>query len=154
MRFELEGTCAALYGLYDERPWRSHMRQRSNALIIQMQAFGSVERDPELHITQDGTSFTEFTLVVNTKRCVEDITILLFCYAWGSQAENIQRSVTKGSMLFVQGHFTPHQYLTEDGKQEVSLEVNVEKFSFADGSKPQENDQQSGTRLCTISFHG
>jgi len=27
--------------------------------------------------------------------------------------------------------------MTEDGKQEVSLEVNVETFSFADGSQPQ-----------------
>ena len=113
-------------------------------MFIQMQAIGSVERDPELHITQDGTPVTEFSLAVNTKRCVEDITIWLFCYAWGDQAETIQRSVTKGSRLFVEGHFTPHQYITEDGKQEVSLEVNVEKFSFADGSKAQENDQQSG----------
>jgi single-strand DNA-binding protein len=110
-------------------------------MSIQMQAIGSVERDPELHITQDGTLVTEFSLVVSTKRCVEDITIWLFCYAWGSQAETIQRSVTKGSKLFVQGHFTPHQYITEDGKQEVSLEVNVETFSFADGSTPQDHDR-------------
>ncbi len=123
-------------------------------MFIQMQAIGSVERDPELHIAKDGTPVTEFSLAVNTKRCVEDITIWLSCYAWGSQAETIKRSVTKGSMLFVQGQFTPHQHMTEDDKQEVSLEVNVERFSFADGSKPQENDQQSGTRLCTLSFHG
>ena len=102
-------------------------------MSIQMQAIGRVERDPQLHITQDGTPFTEFSLAVSTKRCVEDITVWLFCSAWGSQAEIIQRSVTKGSMLRVQGHFTPHQYLTEDGKQEVSLEVNVETFSFAEG---------------------
>jgi hypothetical protein len=38
-------------------------------------------------------------------------------------------------MLFVQGHFTFHQYTTEADKQEVSLEVNIEKFSFADESK-------------------
>ena len=118
-------------------------------MFVQMQAVGSVERDPELHITKDGTPFTEFSLAVNTKRCVEDITIWLFCYAWGSQAETIQQLVAKGSMLFVQGHFTPHQYMTEDGKQEVSLEVNVEQFSFADGRELQENDQQSETRLCT-----
>ena len=123
-------------------------------MSIQMQAIGSVERDPQLHITQDGTPFTEFSLVVNTKRCVEDITVWLFCYAWGSQAETIQRSVTKGSKLCVQGHFTPHQYLTEDGEQEVSLEVNVEQFSFADGITAQEHDQQSGTTLCPISFQG
>jgi single-stranded DNA-binding protein len=111
-------------------------------MFIQMQATGSVERDPELHITKDGTPFTEFSLAVDTKRCVEDITIWLFCYAWGSQAETIQRSVTKGAMLFVQGHFTPHQFMTEDGKQEVSLEVNVETFSFADGSQPQDSAWQ------------
>jgi single-stranded DNA-binding protein len=123
-------------------------------MFIQMQAIGSVERDPQLHLTQDGTPFSEFSLVVNTKRCVEDITIWLFCYAWGSQAETIQRSVSKGSRLFVQGHFTPHQYLTEDGEQEVSLEVNVEQFSIASGSTAQEHDQQSGTTLCPISFQG
>ena len=123
-------------------------------MSIQMQAIGSVERDPQLHITQDGTPFSEFLLVVNTKRCVEDITIWLFCYAWGSQAETIQRSVTKGSKLCVQGHFTPHQYLTEDGEQEVSLEVNVETFSLADGITAQEYDQHSGTTLCPISFQG
>jgi single-strand DNA-binding protein len=116
-------------------------------MLIQLQAIGSVKRDPELHITKDGTPFTEFSLAVNTKRCVEDITIWLFCYAWGDQAETIQRSVTKGSRLFVEGHFTPHQYITEDGKQEVSLEVNVEKFSFVDENRPQGNDQQSETGL-------
>ena len=123
-------------------------------MFIQMQAIGRVERDPRLHFTQDGTPFTEFSLVVKTKRCAEDITVWLFCYAWGSQAETIQSSVTKGSRLFVQGHFTPHQYRTEGGKQEVSLEVNVETFCFADGSKSQEHDQQSGAELCTMSFHG
>lgn len=123
-------------------------------MSIQMQAIGRVERDPQLHLTQDGTSFTEFSLAVSTKRCVEDITVWLFCYAWGSQAETIQQSVTKGSRLFVQGHFTPHQYLTEDGEQEVSLEVNVEQFSIAAGITAQEHDQPSGTRLCPISFQG
>ena len=108
-------------------------------MFFQVQAFGKVERDPELVITKDGTPFTEFSLAVSKKRCVENVTIWLFCYAWGGRAENIQRSVTKGAMLFVQGDFTPHQYTTEDGKQEVSLEVNVERFSFAGGSKPQGN---------------
>jgi hypothetical protein len=49
---------------------------------------------------------------------------------------------SKEEALFVQGDFTPHQYTTENGKQGLSLEVNVEKFSFADGSKPQEYCQQ------------
>ena len=114
-------------------------------MFIQMQAIGSVEQDPELHIAKDGTPVAEFSLAVNTKRCVQDITVGLSCYAWGGPAETIKQTVTKGSMLFVQGHFTPHQYMTEDGKQAINLEVNVEKFSFADGSKPQSCVKPSGT---------
>ena len=116
-------------------------------MSIQMQAFGSVERDPELVITPVGPPFAEFPLVVKTKRCVEDISILLTCQAWGEQAETIQRSVTKGATLFVQGHFTPHRFTTEEGEQEVSLELMVEKFSFADGSKPERDGRQSWHEL-------
>ena len=100
-------------------------------MFIQMQAIGSVERDPELHLAKDGTPVTEFSLAVRTKRCVQDVTVSLFCYAWGKQAETIQHSVTKGSMLFVQGHFSYQPYITEDGKQAVSLEVNIEQFQLA-----------------------
>ena len=106
-------------------------------MFVQMQAIGKVEGDPELVITPVGIPFAEFPLAVNTKRCVEDITVWLTCQVWGELAETMQRSVTKGALLFVQGHFTPHQYMTEDGKPEVNLEVNVEKFSFADRSNPQ-----------------
>jgi single stranded DNA-binding protein len=114
-------------------------------MFVQMQAFGSVERDPELRVTEDGMPVTEFSLAVTTKRCVEDITIWLYCYAWGAQAETIKRSVTKGALLFVQGDFTSHPNTTEDGKQEVSLEVNVKRFSFADGSTLQGMESREAT---------
>src|SRR5437899_10668616 len=98
------------------------MRQRSNPMFIQMQAIGSVERDPVLHIAKDGTPVTEFSLAVNTKRCVEDITIWLSCYAWGSMAETIKRSVTNGALVWVQGDVTSQLYTTEEGKSDCSLE--------------------------------
>lgn len=104
-------------------------------MFIQMQAFGRVERDPELHITKDGSPVAEFTLAIDTKRCAQDVTVPLYCYAWGEQAENIQNAVTRGSMLFVQGHFSYKPYTSEDGKQAVSLEVNVEQFHFASESE-------------------
>ena len=100
-------------------------------MFIQMQAFGRVERNPELRIEKDGTPVAHFPLAVDTKRCVQNVTVPLYCYAWGKQAENIQSTVTAGSMLFVQGHFSYQPYMTEDGQQTVSLEVNVEQFHFA-----------------------
>lgn len=100
-------------------------------MFIQMQAFGRVEHDPEVQIEKDGTPVAHFTLAVDTKRCVQDVTVPLYCYAWGKQAETIQNSVTRGSMLFVQGHFSYQPHTTEDGRPTVSLEVNVEQFHFA-----------------------
>lgn len=99
-------------------------------MFIQMQAFGKVERDPELRIAKDGSPVTEFTLAVDTIRCVQNVTVSLLCYAWGKQAEIIQGCVTRGSMLFVQGHFSYQPYIAEDGEQAVSLEVNVEQFQI------------------------
>jgi len=100
-------------------------------MFIQMQAFGRVERDPELRIARDGSPVAHFTLAVDTKRCVQNVTVPLYCYGWGKQAENIQNSITKGAMIFVQGHFSYQPYTTEDGRQAVSLEVNVEQFHLA-----------------------
>ena len=116
-------------------------------MFVQLQAVGRVEGDPELVVTPVGTPFTEFSLAINTKRCLEDITIRLMCWAWGEQAENIKQSVTKGTMLFVQGPFTFHQDTMQDGKPGVNLEVTVETFSFAEESKSDGNSQQSLTRL-------
>lgn len=114
-------------------------------MFVQLQAVGRVEGDPELVVTPVGTPFTEFSLAITTKRCLEDITIRLTCWAWGEQAETIKQSVIKGTMLFVQGPFTVHQDTIEDGKQGVNLEMTVETFSFAGESKPVGNSQQSLT---------
>jgi single-stranded DNA-binding protein len=100
-------------------------------MFIQMQAFGRVDHDPQLRIAENGSPHSEFTLAVETKRCVQGVTIPLHCYAWGEQAKTIQSCITKGSMLFVQGHFSYQPYTTEDGTSAVSLEVNVEQFQLA-----------------------
>ena len=44
---QIHGKGAAIYA------------QRSNSMFIQMQAFGKVERDPELKVTKDGTPHME-----------------------------------------------------------------------------------------------
>jgi single-stranded DNA-binding protein len=104
-------------------------------MFIQMQAFGRVERDPELRIAENGSLHSDFTLDVDTNRCVQNVTVPLFCYGWGKQAETIQNSITKDSLIFVQGHFSYQLYITEDGKPSVRLEVNVEQFQLADESE-------------------
>lgn len=96
-------------------------------------------------VTPVGTPFTEFSLAITTRRCLEAITIQLTCWAWGEQAETIKQSVTKRTMLFVQGPFIIHQNTIEDGKPGVNLEMTVETFSLAQESKSDDKSQQSLT---------
>jgi single-strand DNA-binding protein len=105
-------------------------------MFFQVQALGNVGKDPELTVTNEGTPLTKFTLAVNRKRGNNEDTLWLNCTAWRGLAETIERHVHKGDTLFIQGDFTPRQYITRDGKPGFSLDVSVEKFSFAGGSKP------------------
>jgi single stranded DNA-binding protein len=112
-------------------------------MFIQVKAVGSVERDPELHIIEGDTQVTDFSLAVNTKRCREDITIRLNCFAWGSLAETVERLVTKGSLIVVEGGFTTNQHEHEASNEDLSFEVNIEKFFVASENDPEDKDLQT-----------
>lgn len=101
-------------------------------MFFQVQALGRVECDPELEFTKEGIPHATFLFAVDKKRCVQDITVPLICWAWGDLAKTVKQSITKGSMLFVQGDFTPYRYTAEDGTPELNLEVTIEKFSFVE----------------------
>lgn len=106
-------------------------------MFSQVQLLGNVGRDPELNVTPDGTPVTKFSIAVNKRGKNErkpDETTWYSIVAWRGLAETLERYVHKGDMLFVQGELSVRTYTTKDGKPGYSLEVTVDKFSFA-GSK-------------------
>lgn len=109
----------------------------------QIQLLGNVGKDPELTVTSDGTPLTKFSLAVSKKSKSGEDTQWYNCTAWRTLAETIEKYVTKGQMLFVQGELNLRTYTTKDGKTGFSMDVTVEKFAFAGGKKP-ENGSSKG----------
>jgi single-strand DNA-binding protein len=108
----------------------------------QVQVLGHLGSDPELSYTSEGTPVAKFSIAVTEKSKNGDTTTWYACTAWRGLAEAINEYAAKGSLLFVQGRLVPRQYTTKDGRQGFSLDVQVEKFSFAGGSpKKAERDK-------------
>lgn len=99
----------------------------------QMTILGYVGRDPELAVTSDGTPVTKFSIAVTRKVKGEDQTTWYNIVAWRGLAETIEQHVRKGMMLFVQGYAEFRTYVTKDGRQGSSIDVTIDKFSFAGG---------------------
>jgi single-strand DNA-binding protein len=101
----------------------------------QVQLLGNVGRDPEMTYAQSGTPVTKFSLAVTRKRGDNNETTWYNCTAFRGQAETINTHVTKGMQLFIQGDLSIRQYTSRDGKPAISIDVVVDKFTFAGGSK-------------------
>lgn len=112
--------------------------------FAQVQLLGNCGRDPEMSYTPNGIAVTKFSLAVSkkgkdTSGNTTESTVWYNCSAWRGLAEMINTHLKKGQMVFVQGELNARSYTTRDGKQGFSLDVTIDKFSFA-GSKPQDTN--------------
>src|SRR5215211_259567 len=105
-----------------------------NKIII----IGNLGRDPELSYTPQGTAVCKFSVATNERRRdkageQQDITTWFRVSAWGKQAENISRYLTKGRKVYVEGRLHVEEWTDREGKPRQSLEVNASEVQFIDG---------------------
>jgi single-strand DNA-binding protein len=105
-----------------------------NKIII----IGNLGRDPELSYTPQGTAVCKFSVATNERRRdkageQQDITTWFRVSAWGKQAENISRYLTKGRKVYIEGRLHMEEWTDREGKQRQTLEVNASEVQFIDG---------------------
>ena len=113
---------------------------------------GRLTRDPQLSYTPSQTAVVDFGLAVNrnwTSRDGErrEETCFVDCRAFGRQAENINKYLSKGRQLLVEGRLTFDNWTAQDVRKRSKHRVTVESFQFlgapADVNKQQQsNDEQ------------
>src|SRR5918996_1549150 len=113
---------------------RSEREMSYNKIII----IGNLGRDPELSYTPQGTAVCKFSVATNERRRdkageQQDITTWFRVSAWGKQAENISRYLTKGRKVYVEGRLHVEEWTDREGKPRQSLEVNASEVQFIDG---------------------
>jgi single-strand DNA-binding protein len=100
---------------------------------------GNLTRDPQLSYTPSQTAVVDFGLAVNRRWTSRDgdkkeETCFVDCRAFGRTAENINKYMSKGRPLFVEGRLTFDSWTAQDGTKRSKHRVTVENFQFLPGT--------------------
>ncbi|MCJ7776725.1 MAG: single-stranded DNA-binding protein [Sedimentisphaerales bacterium] len=101
---------------------------------------GNLTRDPQLSYTPNQTAVVDFGLAVNRRWKGQDgenkeETCFVDCRAFGRTAENINKYLTKGRPLFIEGRLTFNSWTAQDGTKRSKHRVTVENFQFLGGPR-------------------
>ncbi|MFB0525323.1 MAG: single-stranded DNA-binding protein [Phycisphaerae bacterium] len=107
---------------------------------------GNLTRDPQLSYTPNQTAVVDFGLATNRRWTGQDgtqreDTCFVDCRAFGRQAENINKYLTKGRLIFVEGRLTFESWTAQDGTKRSKHRVTVERFQFLPGTAQTGADQ-------------
>ena len=91
---------------------------------------GNVTRDPELRYTPSGASVTNFSVAWNRRyerngQQVEEVSYFdVTC--WGSLADNVAASITKGNRVMVTGRLDQRSWETPQGDKRSKIEITAD----------------------------
>ncbi|MCK5472476.1 MAG: single-stranded DNA-binding protein, partial [Planctomycetes bacterium] len=92
------------------------------ANLNKVMLMGNLTRDPQLSYLPSQTAVVEFGLAMNRKWKGQDgqmkeETCFVDCRAFGKLAENINKYLSKGRPLFVEGRLTFDSWTAQDGSK-------------------------------------
>jgi single-strand DNA-binding protein len=113
---------------------------------------GNLTRDPQLSYTPSQTAVVDFGLATNRRWVSKDgeqreETCFVDCRAFGRMAENINKYLTKGRPIFMEGRLTFESWTAQDGTKRSRHRVTVENFQFlpgAPGASAESVEQNAG----------
>jgi single-strand DNA-binding protein len=93
---------------------------------------GNVTKEPEIRYTSGGRAQVSFGLAVNRRYQVnnewQEQTSFFNVVAWGTLAENVAASLTKGSRAVVTGRLEQRTYETKEGEKRNVVEVIADEI--------------------------
>jgi single-strand DNA-binding protein len=100
---------------------------------------GNLTRDPQLSYTPNQTAVVDFGLATNRRWTSKEgeqreETCFADCRAFGRMAENINKYLTKGRAIFLEGRLTFESWTAQDGTKRSRHRVTVENFQFLPGT--------------------
>jgi single-strand DNA-binding protein len=111
---------------------------------------GNLTRDPQLRYTPNQTPVVEFGIAVNRRwrsqdgQNREDV-CFVDCTAFGRQGENINKYMSKGRPIFVEGRLKFDSWTAQDGGKRSKLSVVVENSQFLGGAGGGDGNSSGGS---------
>lgn len=105
--------------------------------VCTIQIVGRLGADPRIEYTPQGTAVCKFKVATNETIRVRggeqrEVTTWFRVSAWGKQAENVARCLSKGSKVFVSGRMHAEDWTDREGRPRQSLEVEPDYIEFLD----------------------
>jgi single-strand DNA-binding protein len=110
-------------------------------MINQVTLVGRLTKDPDLRITQEGTSVTNVTVAVNRpfrNQLGEIGADFVQCTLWKRMAENTAQYCRKGSLVGITGRIQTRYYDNQEGKRVYVTEVVAETVKFLESKRSTE----------------
>jgi len=111
------------------------------ASLNKIMLMGNLTKDPEMRVSQGGTTICNFNVAVNdpVKKDAGPLYIRIVTFA--KQAESCGRFLKKGSPVFVEGRLQIAKWETEAGQNASRPEVIANFVQFLSNGKKTESDQ-------------
>lgn len=106
-----------------------------------VELIGRVTKNPELRYTPSGIATTTIILAIdrlpdkNGNKNTDFINVVV----WNKQAENVNKYVSKGSLVAVEGKIATRSYDSQNGQKKYVTEVVADRVQFLD-SRSKKND--------------
>jgi len=116
------------------------MRGVNKAIIL-----GSVGKDPDMRSTADGMQIANFSVATSesyTNKTGEKVeqTEWHNIVAWGKLAEIIEKWVTKGMLIYIEGKLKTRKW-EKDGQTHYATEIFADSMQMLSKSEPKEQSQ-------------
>ena len=106
-----------------------------STLKNKVQLIGNVGQDPQITVLDSGKKVTRFSLATNEhyKNAKGEKMQNTYWYnmvAWGKIAEVIEKYVTKGKEIAIEGKLTSRSYETKEGEKRYITDVVINEVLF------------------------
>lgn len=103
-----------------------------NKMILQ----GRLTKDPELRVTQSGTSVCSFTVAWSETYNGNETKLFLDCVAWRGTGEMVANHFAKGKEIVVEGKLETQVWKDKDGNNRSTIKMTADRVHFCG---PKEN---------------
>ncbi|AWX42513.1 single-stranded DNA-binding protein [Metamycoplasma cloacale] len=113
---------------------------------------GRLSNNPEAGMTKSQIVYSNFTVAVSRPRIASNLepkADFIPCVAWQRNAEFVNRYLTKGSLVSVEGYIEMNNYVAQDGSNRTILRVVVDGVNSLE-SKATAELRKNNTQSFTI----
>ena len=123
-------------------------------MLNKVQFIGRLGRNPETRVTQSGAKVVSFSLAVSEKYKdrngqQQETTEWVSCTAFGKEGKDglagvIEKYLTKGSLIWVEGSLKTEKYQAQDGSDRYATKVILREMKMLGGGEQSGNQGSAG----------